>query len=213
MITLKEKAYNIIKENIITCKYAPGELLNETHLMEEVGASRTPIREALSKLEQEKLVKIFSKKGIMVSELSIKEIGDVYQVRLMLEPQMIRQFGAGLPVEKMEECRNILMSYKPEMTVAEKNYLDDSLHRLIIDNCPNNYFNEWMTLIYSQNQRLRIITGQLNHRMERNTDEHKEIVEAMLRGDFDGAAELMEEHLEQGRQSTFDYFLQNGAGK
>ena len=149
----------------------------------------------------------------MVSELSIKEIGDVYQVRLMLEPQMIRQFGAGLPVEKMEECRNILMSYKPEMTVAEKNYLDDSLHRLIIDNCPNNYFNEWMTLIYSQNQRLRIITGQLNHRMERNTDEHKEIVEAMLRGDFDGAAELMEEHLEQGRQSTFDYFLQNGAGK
>ena len=213
MITLKEKAYNIIKENIITCKYAPGELLNETHLMEEVGASRTPIREALSKLEQEKLVKIFSKKGIMVSELSIKEIGDVYQVRLMLEPQMIRQFGAGLPVEKMEECRNTLMSYKPEMTVVEKNYLDDSLHRLIIDNCPNNYFNEWMTLIYSQNQRLRIITGQLNHRMERNTDEHKEIVEAMLRGDFDGAAELMEEHLEQGRQSTFDYFLQNGAGK
>lgn len=213
MITLKEKAYNIIKESIITCKFEPGELLNETQLMEEVGTSRTPIREALSKLEKEKLVKIFSKKGIMVSELTMKEIGDVYQVRLTLEPEMIRKFGASIPVEKMEEVRSILMSLSPDMDIAEKNYMDDSLHRMIIDNCPNSYIKEWMTLIYSQNQRIRIITGQLNHRMERNTEEHRAIVEAMLRGDFEGAAVLMEDHLEQGRISTFDYFLNKGTGK
>lgn len=213
MITLKKKAYNIIKENIITCKYAPGELLNETQLMEEVGASRTPIREALSKLEQEKLVKIFSKKGIMVSELTMKEIGDVYQVRLTLEPEMIRLFGNSIPIEKLEECRNILLSYDPKMDVVEKNYLDDLIHRLIIDNCPNSYMNEWMTLIYGQNQRLRIITGQLNHRMEKNTTEHREITEAMLRSDFIGAAELMYEHLDQGRKSTFDFFLKSNGVK
>ena len=55
--SLKNKAYNLIKSKIIHCEYAPGTFLNESTLMSEIGSSRTPIREALSKLEQEDLVK------------------------------------------------------------------------------------------------------------------------------------------------------------
>ena len=210
MISLKRKAYDMIKENIVTCRYLPGEFLNETQLMEEIGTSRTPIREALSKLEQEKFVRILSKKGIMVSELSLKEIGDVYQVRLMLEPQIVRQWGGSIPVEGLERCRTKLLSYDPSMDVTQRNEIDDCLHRLIIDSCPNTYFNRWMTHIYCQNQRIRVITGQLGQRMEENNNGHLCIAEKLLLGDYEEAACLLNTHLEEARTSTFDSLLKNG---
>ena len=204
MMSLKRKAYDIIKENIITCRYMPGEFLNETQLMEEIGTSRTPIREALSKLEQEKFVRILSKKGIMVSELSLKEIGDVYQVRLMLEPQIVRQWGSSIPVDGLEQCRAKLLGYDPSMDVTQRNAIDDCLHRLIID------FNRWMTHIYCQNQRIRVITGQLGQMMEENNEDHLRITETLLMSDYEAAGDLMYAHLEESKKRTFDNLLKNG---
>ena len=209
MISLKRKAYGIIKENIVTCRYAPGEFLNESQLMEEIGTSRTPIREALSKLEQEKFVRIVSKKGVMVSELTLKEIGDVYQVRLMLEPQMVRQWGGNIPVDALEACRFKLLSYSPEMDVTQRNEIDDCLHRLIFDSCPNAYFQQWMTHIYCQNQRIRVVTGQLGQLMQENNEGHLRITEKLLMSDYEAAADLLTSHLELAKKNTFDNLLKS----
>jgi len=210
MLSLKKKAYNIIKENIVTCRYAPGEFLNESQLMEEIGASRTPIREALSKLEQEKFVRIVSKKGVMVSELTLKEIGDVYQVRMLLEPQIVRQWGSSISVDELEKCRGMLLNYRPSMDVAERNELDDCIHRLIVDSCPNAYFYQWMTHIYCQNQRIRVMTGQLGQLMEENNAGHLQITEMLLMAEYEQAAELLTKHLEQSKKKTFDVLLRMG---
>ena len=180
MGSLKAKAYDIIKENIISCRYAPGDFLNEMQLMDEIGASRTPIREALSKLEQERFVRIVPKKGIMVSELTLREINELYQVRLMLEPQVLRQWGEWIPVEELERCHTRLVNYSPEMNMLERNELDNSLHRLIVDYCPNCYIREWFGHVFSQNQRVRIFTGQIGQRMELNNESHLRILDKLL---------------------------------
>lgn len=203
MGSLKAKAYDIIKENIISCRYAPGDFLNEMQLMDEIGASRTPIREALSKLEQERFVRIVPKKGIMVSELTLREINELYQVRLMLEPQVLRQWGEWIPVEELERCHTRLVNYSPEMNMLERNELDNSLHRLIVDYCPNCYIREWFGHVFSQNQRVRIFTGQIGQRMELNNESHLRILDKLLLGDYNVAAELMTEHLEEGKRATF----------
>jgi len=207
MISLKRKAYDMIKENIVTCRYAPGLFLNEAQLIEEIGVSRTPIREALSKLEQERLVRIMSKKGVMVSELTLKEISDVYQVRQMLEPQLLRQWGPGIPMDALESCRKKLLSYSPSMDVTQRNELDDSIHRLIIGSCSNTYFFQWMTHIYCQNQRIRVYTGQLGALMEENMEEHLQIADKLLLSDYEGAAELLTTHLMLSKKRTFDGLL------
>lgn len=210
MGSLKSKAYDIIKDNIIACRYAPGDFLNEAQLMGEVGVSRTPIREALNKLEQERLVRIVPKKGVMVSELTLREINEIYQVRLMLEPQVVRQWGDRIPVEELERCRMRLMNYSPEMTMLERNDLDDSLHRLIIDYCPNSYIHDWSNHLYCQNQRVRIFTGQIGQRMELNNAGHLRILDKLLLSDYNGAAQLMNDHLEEGKRDTFDTLLRMG---
>ena len=210
MGSLKSKAYDIIKDNIIACRYATGDFLNEAQLMGEVGVSRTPIREALNKLEQERLVRIVPKKGVMVSELTLREINEIYQVRLMLEPQVVRQWGDRIPVEELERCRMRLLNYSPEMSMLERNDLDDSLHRLIIDYCPNSYIHDWSNHLYSQNQRVRIFTGQIGQRMELNNAGNLKILDKLLLSDYDAAAVLMNEHLEEGKRDTFDTLLRMG---
>lgn len=210
MESLKSKAYEIIKGNIATCRYAPGQFLNEAQLIEEIGVSRTPIREALSKLEQENLVRIISKKGVVVSELTLKEIGDVYQVRIMLEPQIILQWGGNLSVEKLEICRLSLLKYNADMDIAQRNEIDECLHQLIIGCCTNAYFAQLMKRIYCQNQRIRLITGQLGQFMEENNAEHLRVTETLLMADYKAAAMLLDQHLEKSKKNTFDTLLKMG---
>ena len=73
-MNLKTQAYNTIRQKIATCEYAPGTFLNEELLTTELGLSRTPVRDALSRLEQEGLIEIKPKKGIIVMPLSINTI-------------------------------------------------------------------------------------------------------------------------------------------
>ena len=91
--SLKSQAYNNIKEKIISCEYSPGMLLNEEILCETFNVSRTPIRDALSRLEQEGLITIWPKKGIIVSSLSISEVNNLFELRLLLEPYSIQNYG------------------------------------------------------------------------------------------------------------------------
>ena len=81
--SLKTLAYNTIKEKIITCEYAPGSLLNEESLTDMLKISRTPIRDALGRLEQEGLIEILPKKGIMVTNLSMPDINMIVEIRQM----------------------------------------------------------------------------------------------------------------------------------
>ena len=101
--TLKDKAYQIIKEKIITCQYKPGTLLNEIELVQEVDSSHTPIREALSRLEQENLVKFMPKKGIWVTDIVMSDVRDVYEVRELIEPHIIRRWGCDISKDELKE--------------------------------------------------------------------------------------------------------------
>ena len=83
---LKEKAYIHLKEKIIKCEYPPGMALSERDLMETLGVSRTPIREAINLLEQENLIKIYPRRGMFVENITVKDIQDIFTVRKTVEP-------------------------------------------------------------------------------------------------------------------------------
>ena len=104
----------------------------------------------------------------------------------------------------------MFLTYHSDMDVAERNELDDCLHRLIVESCPNTYFYQWMTHIYCQNQRIRIITGQLGQLMEENNAGHLQITELLLMAEYEKAAELLTAHLEQSKKKTFDVLLKMG---
>ena len=87
--SLKQIAYNTIKEKILSCEYEPSSFFNEEALCEELQMSRTPVRDALSRMEQENLIQIVPKKGFFIAPMSITEINMVFEGRLLLEPYII----------------------------------------------------------------------------------------------------------------------------
>lgn len=213
--SLKQQAYNIIKEKIINCKYAPNDLLNEEKLKEEIGASRTPIRDALSRLEQERLVHILPKKGIMVAPLSIRDINAVYEARMLIEPYAIKYYGNKIRKEKFTEYKRTFKKIKDAMEnsreVSENLYkIDDQFHIEFIKSMENEYFLSMYEQIYNQNLRLRILSGvKGKNRMTETQDEHLKIVDCCICEDWEEAAKAMREHLAFSKKASFDAIFQN----
>lgn len=208
--SLKLQSYNIIKDKIIRCEYAPNTLISEEALREELGVSRTPIRDALSRLEQEGLIQILPKKGIMVSGLSLSEINAIFEIRMLFEPYALATYGYRLNDEKMLEFYNTCSQggvFQPD----EFYKVDDDFHAFIIDAAPNRYIHHTYELIQNQNLRFRVMTGQQpDDRLDRSNSEHLTIIKACLRKDWSAAADAMEEHLRQSKNSTFELLLNYG---
>ena len=122
-INLKTQAYNTIRQKIVTCEYAPGTFLNEELLTSELGLSRTPIRDALSRLEQEGLIEIKPKKGILVMPLSINTINMIFEVRQLYEPYILLNYGTSLSTQQLKKFYSIFSSSKTNTSCFEnQNY-------------------------------------------------------------------------------------------
>ncbi len=211
---LKHQAYQIIKDNIENCIYAPGTVINEEHIRAEIAASRTPIRDALSRLEQEGLVKILPKKGIEISKITVREINMVYETRNLLEPYVVKNYGNRIPLETYMHYYRLYSDYldgkMPEYSYSD---MDESFHQLFMDACDNSYFNNLYSTIGSQIRRTRILSGQTStDRLHETIEEHFAIVEAALKNDWKAAAGAMLSHLSRSKTVMFDYILKQTEG-
>ncbi|MBQ8995828.1 MAG: GntR family transcriptional regulator [Oscillospiraceae bacterium] len=202
--SLKDKAYTIIKERILSGFYEPNTMLNEVALSDELGISRTPIREALNDLEHEMLVNVLPKKGTQVSEINFDVVRDIFQVRMLIEPYILRQFGP--LIDKLQLLRIKSIQENAEITGIEAQFeSDNDLHQLIISSNPNRYLDESIRKVYDQNQRIRLMTGQKStKRLIDSASEHIAVIDAILVEDYIKAAEAMEQHLANSWKATLD---------
>ncbi|MDY2812351.1 MAG: GntR family transcriptional regulator, partial [Dorea sp.] len=203
-MNLKTQAYNTIRQKIITCEYEPGTFLNEEFLTNQLGLSRTPVRDALGRLEQEGLVEIKPKKGFLVTPLSINMINMIYEIRLLYEPYIIQNYGSSLSTEKLKEFYNIFHQKKSDSTSSQTNdyfyELDAKFHNFIVHACPNTYIHRNYDMIVTQNERFRYMTGNIsNHRIDDTCQEHLEIIRSCIQSDWNVAAQKMIYHLEESK--------------
>ena len=205
---LKEKSYKVIKSKITSCEYIPNEFINESALREEIGVSRTPIREALSRLEQENLVKIIPKRGVLVTDISIIEINELFQVRELIEPYIIRTYAKNIDKIELSRLYNILI-VKVSNSDIEAYSIDEDIHRLLVNSSNNRYFVSIMENIYSQNHRIRVLTGkQIEKRLDQTNKEHIEILKFLIQEDWDSAASSMVTHLKNSKMVAVDRWYQ-----
>ncbi|WP_461204886.1 GntR family transcriptional regulator [Clostridium sp. DL1XJH146] len=207
---LKEKSYLYIKEKIITGELKPGESISEDELQEEMGVSRTPIREALMKLENDRLVNIYPRKGIFVSNITAKTIKEVFQIREIIEPKALEIGKDNISKEWLldikDKFENVPDELKTELDI--KNYyveLDKNLHTYIIDMCRNTFLSDVMTNIWYQNQRMRILTFNMEKRNDVSNQEHIDIINFLLDDEFEKAKGALLSHLSKSEEVAFKY--------
>ena len=198
---LKNKAYQIIKERIISCDYKPNTFLNEADLIEEIDASRTPIREALNKLEQEGFVQIIPKKGVMVTGLTLVEINQTFEARILLEPFIINNYmnridrDALIEIQKASE--QLIQTAPSTKTPEEFCCLD------------NKFFNDMLDHIYDQNQRIRLFSGQdIWERHIEAAREHIELIRYILNDQKEEASAAITLHLIKSKEAAVNSLFQ-----
>ena len=156
-------AYEYIKGKIISGEYPPLSDISEDTLQKELEVSRTPVREAILRLEKEDLVHVYPRKGTIVSAITLDLIEDVYGVRELIEPAMVLSSMHQLDREWLTGVREKILN-PPKDLEGEKlrRYLidqDTELHAKITMGCPNRYLIRLMNTIIDQNLRLRIISS------------------------------------------------------
>lgn len=214
---LKDIAYSEIKNRIIECVFEPNTILNEEMLQADMGISRTPIREALAKLEHEGLVHIMPKKGIRVSGFTLSDMYQVYEVRLLTEPYVIRNYGKSIDREMlcmMKQKHLTLLStlkqgYTEDMQ-KELYRLDDEFHDLLFASCSNPHLTGMFFSLKAHIQRMRIMLGKvMDPRVLSTVEEHLSIIQELLDGEYEEAAVTLTQHLIKSQKTSMNTIMSN----
>lgn len=203
---LREMVFESLREAIIQGRLKPGERLMEIQLAEEMGVSRTPVREAIRKLELEGFVVMVPRKGAYVAGISVKDIVDVFEVRAALEGLAAGLAAERITEEELEELERALVktyevsSYDLEALVET----DTKFHELIYRASRNERLAQIITNLADQIQRFRTTSLSQPGRTKHALEEHKQIVEAISERNVELAQTLAREHIENAEQSLLN---------
>lgn len=203
-----DEAYEYVKAKILNGEYPPLSDISEDTLQRELNVSRTPVREAILRLEKEDLVYVYPRKGTIVTAVSMDLIEDVYGVRELVEPSMVLDSMHMLNRDWLRDIkRRILEPPNLEGEALRRYYvdLDTELHSKIVAGCPNRYLVRLMNNIFDQNLRLRIISSHPTEG-EGSIEEHVALVDALLEGNKELVQARLEEHLKVSKARTMQHF-------
>lgn len=196
--SLSSRVFHSIREDILSGKYHTNEELKEKTIGEELGVSRTPVREALRQLELEGLVTIIPNKGAYVVGISQKDIQDIYEIRSRLEGLCARWAAKNITKEQLDELEeNIFLA---EFHASKGNSeqiveLDNKFHEIMYKASGSKEIRHVLSDFHHYVQRVRKITLANPERAVSSNEEHKKIVEALKLHDGDLAEKLANEHM------------------
>ncbi len=196
---LRGQTYKILKNMIITREIPPGKKICEETLAQEIGVSRTPIREALCRLEHEGIVKSIARRGSFVTIPSRENIIEILQIREVLEGLVVRLVIPHLQPTDMQNLRDCLEKLRstPEEARHVMEYTDSEVefHDILLKKCPNAMLRQMMEMVHTHLQIIRLRTVILPGRAQKTLDEHLQILEAIAKGDAEAAELLMRRHV------------------
>ena len=196
---LSKKVYYILKARIIKGDFAQGIKLFEGKIAKQLGVSRTPVREALRELGAEGFVTISPNQGVVVSNLSVKEIQKVLQIRGVLEglaTRLVAKLINGEEIKELEKYLKKMECYTNKDDVLAFSKMDAEFHELILNICGNNRLIQILKNLSDKTHRYRIRSLSVPGRLKYSLEEHREIVEALKRKDSEQADRLSQKHVE-----------------
>jgi DNA-binding GntR family transcriptional regulator len=209
---LRELVFESLREAIISGQLKPGERMMEIQMAEEMGVSRTPVREAIRKLELEGLVVMIPRKGAYVSGLSLKDIADVFEVRGALEGLAAELASERITDEELERLERYLVQITEDIEKGDLNKVvetDTEFHTQLYKASRNDWLLQIINNLREQIQRFRTTSLSLPGRMKIAVDEHRQIVEAISSRNGKLARKLAQEHIEKAENSLMS-MIQNG---
>jgi len=210
-IPVRERAYEHLKASILSGRFNPGERLAEEHLAKELGISRTPIREALHKLESEGLIKPLASRGFVASQDSKDDIEELFEIRAVLEGYALRVICGRITdavlaqlEETVEKAEEALGRHGLDEIFQWNTRFHDTLHDLITDR--RRLYHQMVTM-RQYVLRYRKNTLQYPDGGARTVDGHRKILLALRLRDPDLCERVMREHIQQSKTDALQFLF------
>jgi len=205
-ISAREKTYDYLKANILSGHFIPGERLAEEHLAEELGVSRTPVREALHKLEQEGLIEPLESRGFRVPQDSPEEIEDLFDIRTVLEGYTLKIICERITDEQIamleeiiEKADDALRRKRIDEVFQWNTQFHDTLHSLVAD---KRRFHSLIVNMRKYVLRYRKDTLRNLGAAKRAGDGHRQILLALTLKDPELCERVMRTHIRQSKEDA-----------
>ena len=203
---LREQIYDILKNMIVHREIQPGEKINEEHIAKETGVSRTPIREALCRLENEKIIEMIPRRGAFVIRQTEATVREVLDIREVLEGLVTRLATIHMDekiLSRLIQCLEKIRSIPDEdRNLMKYTQSDIRFHSILLEACRNNMLQNMMAMINTHLQIIRLRTVVLPGRAKKTVEEHYEILKAIETGDEDSAETMMRKHVVSVRRDS-----------
>lgn len=199
--SLRGRVFQRLREDILSGRYSDGEELREISIGEELGVSRTPVREALRQLELEGLVKIIPNKGAYVTGITAKDVTDIYKIRSLLEGVCARWATEHISAEQIEELEEIILlsEFHLKKTAGEQavqvSELDGKFHKILYEASDSRILEHVLTDFHKYVQMARRMSVGTKDRAKKSIAEHRAILEAIKAKDKNLAEKLANDHI------------------
>lgn len=214
--TIRGQVYQILRTDICGGKYEPGFWLQEKELAEELGVSRSPVREALRQLVADGLVIEVPNKGVFVKEFTIRDIDEIFDMRVMLESYGIQKSRKNLTAVRRQRLFELLEALEKSCAAGDMEHYvlaDEELHIRVVELGDNSLVESTYDRVRSMNQQFRVLSLASHQRFEESLEEHRKLIHALVVGDVVTAEEAMRVHLELARRTIKEHLIRRQAGE
>ena len=204
--SLRGRVFHRLREDILSGKYEEHEELKEVAISEEMGVSRTPVREAFRQLELEGLIQIIPNKGAYVTGITEKDVKDIYIIRSLLEGLCARWATEHITPEQMEENVYLAEFHASKGHLEQLAELDNRFHDILYEACDSKILEHQLKDFHQYVLRVRKKTLSNANRGPKSNAEHARIMEAIKNKDADLAESLAHQHM----INAYDNMVKNG---
>lgn len=203
-LPLRDVVFNTLRQAILTGELKPGERLMEIHLAERLGVSRTPIREAIRKLELEGLVTMIPRRGAEVAQITEKSMSDVLEVRRALDALCVELACDRITEEELARLEQACSDFEAAVKTRDNKVIaqaDVKLHDIIVQATGNSRLIQLVNNLSEQMYRYRFEYIKDSSRHENLVEEHRIIYESILKKDKETASRAAETHIDNQKNA------------
>ena len=209
--TIREQVYNILRDKICRGEYPAGFRLQENELTEQLNVSRSPVREAMRQLVSDGLLIEIPNKGVYVKEFTVKDIEEIFDLRVMLESYGIFHSVGHVTSARIERLLTTLSDLESSYEKKDlEAYIasDEKLHVQIVRLADNSLVNETYERVRSMNQQFRVLSLMNPKRFKESLDEHRSIIHSLMTGNVKTADAVNRHHLKLACEAIKEGLMQ-----
>ena len=206
--SLRDTAYELIKLRIITCAFKPGEYLNEAAVSALLGIGRTPVHQAIDRLMLEDMVEVIPRKGVIVKPVSLEDVMQIIEVRLINEPYAVRlaaERADDVEISVMTDILARARNWTAVRNVKEMMLLDRDFHLALARAARNAVLADILRKLDERSLRFWFISLTAPNHHEAVQHQHDSILKAVRERDADAAEAATRGHIESFRRNVARY--------